>query len=45
MEKRKPEHDLAEIKDAFADPATLNRTFTAKQGATLWAWMMPPWFR
>jgi len=33
MEKRKPDHDLAEIKSAFADPATLNRTFTAKQGA------------
>ena len=33
MEKRKPDHDLANIKSAFADPKTLNRTFTAKQGA------------
>jgi len=32
-EKRKPEHDLANIKSAFADPKILNRTFTAKQGA------------
>jgi motility quorum-sensing regulator / GCU-specific mRNA interferase toxin len=32
-EKRKPDHDLANIKRAFADPKTLNRTFTAKQGA------------
>jgi len=32
-EKRKPGHDLANIKSAFADPKTLNRTFTAKPGA------------
>jgi motility quorum-sensing regulator / GCU-specific mRNA interferase toxin len=33
MEKRKPDYNLANIKNAFADPKTLNRTFTAKQGA------------
>ena len=33
MEKRKPHYALADIKAAFADPATLNRSFVSKQGA------------
>jgi len=33
MEKRKPHYSLADIKSAFADPATLNRSFVSKQGA------------
>ena len=33
MEKRKPHYDLAAIKAAFANPASLNRTFSSKQGA------------
>jgi motility quorum-sensing regulator / GCU-specific mRNA interferase toxin len=33
MEKRKPHYDLNAIKGAFADPKTLNRTFSSKQGA------------
>ena len=33
MEKRKPHYTLADIKAAFADPATLNRSFVSKQGA------------
>ena len=33
MEKRKPHYELDRIKAAFADTATLNRTFSSKQGA------------
>jgi len=33
MEKRKPHFPLARVKAAFADPATLNRSFVSKQGA------------
>jgi motility quorum-sensing regulator/GCU-specific mRNA interferase toxin len=33
MEKLKPHYLLADIKSAFADESSLNRTFTAKQGA------------
>ncbi len=33
MEKRKPHYALADIKAAFADPATLNRSFVSKLGA------------
>ncbi len=33
MEKRKPHYDLAEIKAAFADAASLNRTYSSRQGA------------
>jgi motility quorum-sensing regulator/GCU-specific mRNA interferase toxin len=33
MEKRKPHYALADVKAAFADPATLNRSFVSKQGA------------
>jgi hypothetical protein len=33
MEKRKPHYTLADIKAAFADPATLSRSFVLKQGA------------
>ena len=33
MEKRKPHYDLGRIKAAFANPASLNRTFSSKQGA------------
>jgi motility quorum-sensing regulator / GCU-specific mRNA interferase toxin len=33
MEKRKPHYSLGDIKLAYADPASLNRTFTSKQGA------------
>lgn len=33
MEKRKPHYDLDRIKAAFADTASLNRTFSSKQGA------------
>ena len=33
MEKLKPHYGLARIKAAFADPASLNRSFVSKQGA------------
>jgi motility quorum-sensing regulator / GCU-specific mRNA interferase toxin len=33
MEKLKPHYSLAQIKQAFASPAALNRTFVSKQGA------------
>ena len=33
MEKRKPHFELDRIKAAFADTASLNRTFSSKQGA------------
>lgn len=33
MEKRKPHYSLDEIKAAFADPDSLNRTVTAADGA------------
>jgi motility quorum-sensing regulator/GCU-specific mRNA interferase toxin len=33
METRKPHFRLKDIKAAFADPTTLNRSFTSKQGA------------
>ena len=33
MEKRKPHYDLAKIKAAFADAASLNRTYSSKKGA------------
>ena len=33
MEKRKPHYALTDIKAAFADPATLNRSFVSTQGA------------
>ena len=33
IEKRKPHYALTDIKAAFADPATLNRSFVSKQGA------------
>ncbi len=33
MEKRKPHYALADVKVAFANPATLNRSFMSKQGA------------
>ena len=33
MEKRKPRYALADVKAAFADPATLNQLFVSKQGA------------
>src|ERR1700686_2089791 len=33
MEKRKPHYLLRDIKAAFADPATLNRSWATKQGA------------
>ncbi len=33
MEKKKPSYRLADLKAAFADPATLNRSFVSKQGA------------
>jgi motility quorum-sensing regulator/GCU-specific mRNA interferase toxin len=33
MEKRKPHYALADVKTAFTDPATLNRSFVSKQGA------------
>src|ERR1700674_2132813 len=33
MEKRKPHYALANIKAAFADAASLNRSFVSKQGA------------
>ena len=33
MEKRKPHYSLADIKAAFADPSTLNRSFVSKLGA------------
>ncbi len=32
-EKRKPHYPLAAIKTAFASPASLNRTFSALEGA------------
>ena len=34
IEKRKPHYPLTEVKRAFADAATLNRTFVSKQGAS-----------
>jgi motility quorum-sensing regulator / GCU-specific mRNA interferase toxin len=34
MEKRGPHYDLGAILAAFANPATLNRSFVSKQGAT-----------
>lgn len=33
MEKLKPHYTLVDVKVAFADPATLNRSFISKQGA------------
>ena len=33
MEKRKPHYALVDVKTAFTDPATLNRSFVSKQGA------------
>jgi len=33
MEKRKPHYVLTNVKAAFSDPATLNRSFVSKQGA------------
>jgi motility quorum-sensing regulator/GCU-specific mRNA interferase toxin len=33
MEKRTPHYALADVKAAFADPATLNRSYVSKQGA------------
>jgi hypothetical protein len=33
MEKRKPHYALNQIKAAFADAASLNRSFVSKQGA------------
>jgi motility quorum-sensing regulator / GCU-specific mRNA interferase toxin len=33
-EKRKPHYDLAAVKSAFADPATLNRTYSSRLSAT-----------
>lgn len=33
MEKLKPHYSLGDIKAAFSDPLTLNRTFASKQGA------------
>jgi motility quorum-sensing regulator/GCU-specific mRNA interferase toxin len=33
MEKRKPHYEPAKIKAAFADAASLNRTYSSKQGA------------
>lgn len=33
MEKRRPHYLLANIKAAFADAASLNRSFVSKQGA------------
>lgn len=33
MEKLKPHYSLADVKAAFANPATLNRSFMSKQGA------------
>jgi motility quorum-sensing regulator / GCU-specific mRNA interferase toxin len=33
MEKLRPHHGLATIKAAFADAASLNRSFVSKQGA------------
>jgi motility quorum-sensing regulator/GCU-specific mRNA interferase toxin len=33
MEKRKPHYDLDRIKAAFADPLSLNRTYSSRQGA------------
>jgi motility quorum-sensing regulator / GCU-specific mRNA interferase toxin len=33
MERRKPDYDLAQVKNAFADPKRINRTYSAKQGA------------
>ena len=32
-EKRKPHYTLADVKAAFVDAATLNRSFVSKQGA------------
>ena len=33
MEKLKQHYALADIQTAFADPASLNRSFVSKQGA------------
>jgi motility quorum-sensing regulator/GCU-specific mRNA interferase toxin len=33
IETRKPHYALTDVKAAFADPATLNRSFVSKQGA------------
>jgi len=33
MEKLKQHYELADIKTAFADPASLNRSFVSRQGA------------
>ena len=33
MEKRRPQYPLTSIKAAFADPASLNRSFVSRQGA------------
>jgi motility quorum-sensing regulator / GCU-specific mRNA interferase toxin len=33
VEKLKPHYSLADIKAAFADPASLNRSYVPKQGA------------
>jgi motility quorum-sensing regulator/GCU-specific mRNA interferase toxin len=33
MEKLKPHYELARIKAGFADTASLNRTYSSKQGA------------
>ena len=33
MEKLKQHYELADIKAAFADPASLNRSFVSRQGA------------
>jgi len=34
MEKRKPHYVLSDVKAAFADPGSLNRSFGSKQGAS-----------
>lgn len=33
MERRKPHYALADVRAAFADPATLNRSFVSRQRA------------
>ena len=38
MEKRKPHYALETIKAAFADAASLNRSFVSRQGADDWTW-------
>lgn len=35
MEKRKPHFALREVKEAFSNPETLNRSFVSKRGADL----------